>query len=166
MEPVQSKRIAARHMLWMESLAASISMAIGIIAGFGYGPLWAALDGFKPWLGINQSTWWGVTFLAVGFVFLGATFLELKRGRHWGHVGVKRSADVRWFCSALLVLTHVSLISALVSTGMLMLWGVMLVSLILIGFLMRAGFVTRRLAIALDDKKHTPGLDLLIRDGL
>lgn len=158
-------KVAARHMLPVELLAAAISMALGTIAAFGRGPLWAALQAFPPWLGVAQNVWWGAVYLSAGLVLVAAARDELHHGRHWASRRLMLWADVRCGAALALIVAHLSLIAMLAVTGMWALWGVMLVASILAGFLGWCAFITRRLSICLDPRKRTPGLDALIKEG-
>lgn len=151
-------------MLPVEMLAGSVSIALGLVAAFGQGPLWAALQAFPPWLGVAQNIWWGMTYCVTGTVLIGASMEELKRGRYWTDRRLMLWADIRCGAALALIVTHVSLIGLLAVTGAWVLWGVMLVALILSAFLWWSAYITRRLSVCLDPTKHTPGLDMLIRD--
>lgn len=156
--------VAARHMVPVELLAASISITIAMIAAFGQGPLWAVLQAFPPWQGIPQNVWWAIAYVVPGVALIVAGLEELAHGRGWKRQRIMLWADIRCVAALMLTVTHLSLAGAIFVTGVWILWGVTTVALLLAGFLGWAAFVTRRLSVCLDPKKSTPGLDILIRD--
>lgn len=162
----EAATVAARQYLWMEALGASVSITIGMIAGFGEGPLWAALQQFEPWGGIPQNLWWGFSLLIVGALLIVVAFVELHYGRHWSCLGMMVAADLRTGLNSALTVLNISMAAELIYNGYHSLWGIVLVNITLGLFLGKATFVDRRLSLALDKSKNTPGLDRVIRDGL
>jgi len=155
--------VAARHMLPVEMLAALVSIALGLVAALGRGPLYAALHGFAPWLGYTQNFWWGVALLLGGTLLAGTALDEWRYGRGWDKRRLVLAADIRCGAALALIVAHLSLAAALAVTGhAAALFGVMLIALILVLFLGWSAVMTRRLSVCLDAKYRTSRLHVRI----
>ncbi len=158
-------RLAARHMLWMEAYAACLCCAIGFIAGWGEGALTAALQYSEPWKGLEQSYWWGGIYMGLGVLLLASAFTEMFFGRSWDPHRIKLAADVRCLLDSSLTIINAALVGQLLWTQHFHIWAIPVATITAV-FMARATYVARRLAIALDERKYTPGLDQVIRSGL
>ena len=154
-----SIRVANRHMIYTEILAAMMSAAIGVGAIFSRGTVWAAVSKEPDFLWISYRLWIGGPLVICGLALLIVCGLEWDSGRRWGDVQLKASATAReWLC-LILCLANLTMAIEVIRLGTFLVAPIVIVhAFILAGAFAFAAIKNRRLCIVLDEQYPTEKL--------
>lgn len=154
-----TERLANRHMIYTEILAALISATLGTGAMFSQGMVWRVLSEKSDFLSIPYRFWVGGPLLLFGSALAFVAALEWLHGREWNDSELLVVSRLREWCSLLSSLSCFALALDLVSHKSFTVAPTVTIhaTILCITFAFCA-YKSRRLCVALDPRYATERL--------
>lgn len=152
-------RVANRHMIYSEVLAALMSGAMGFGVMLSKGPVWVALSLQHDFLGIGYRIWIALPMVVFSLLLLISCALEWYSGRRWMVEQLRLNAIAREWSCLLLSLVNITMTIEVVRLSSFFAAPIVLVHAVILSLAFAfAAVKNRRLSVVLDDRIPTEQL--------